>query len=209
MEPLAAQLFGQRLHIWSIGTWDIGSDLGEFLQQRPVLRVRCHLQTHCHRGHLVWTISWGNCSGTLDQITSRGTSRVVFTTKNGKQQPNLVAATADDTCTSSESFTFNMTGTLSVGYPPDYDDRTLCAVLAPTLPTPAPNPRGTRVDASVASSISSALTSRACAGATNPLVSCPPTPTGKSSGPRGAQFPVRIMAWLTVFGWLLKLLVLY
>jgi hypothetical protein len=153
---------------------------------------------------LIWTISWGNCSGGLDQMTasSSNTSRVIFTTNNGGSQPDLVAATADGTCTSSESFTFNVTGTENVGYPPDYDARTSCAVLPTTLPSPAPNPCGARVDASAASSISAALTGTACGGSSS-APSCPPSTTAKSAGHKGAQFPVGTLGCLIALGWLL------
>src|SRR5262249_23428719 len=96
----------------------------------------------------IWTFTWtsfsGNCShttinGTHDQAAlgaglwgthvAHDSAPIEFTIKNGAQQPDLVAATTDDTCANSGNFTFNVTGTLNVTYPPLFNGRSSCAVL--------------------------------------------------------------------------------
>lgn len=86
-------------------------------------------------------------------------SPVHFTTKNGAQQPDLVAATADDTCGSSDNFTFDVTGTLEVPAPQLYNGRSSCAVLPTPLSVPPANPCGAKLNSSGASSILAAITS--------------------------------------------------
>jgi hypothetical protein len=161
-----------------------------------------------------WMLTWNsravNCSTSPSNSTFGAVDQrqfVVFTTKIGAQQPDLVAATADDTCAHSESFTYNVTGVIGVIEDPNkYDSRNSCAVIASTQPDHTPNPCGARVDASAASSISAAITHTACAQL-HPIVSCPPT---KNDGVRReAQLLVKGTIWLTVtFGWLMSILVL-
>ena len=103
----------------------------------------------------IWTFTWtsfsGNCShttinGTEDQAAlgaglwgthvTHSSAPIEFTIKNGAQQPDLVAATADDTCANSGNFTFNVTGNLNVTNPPLFNGRSSCAVLPTPLSTP-------------------------------------------------------------------------
>jgi len=116
----------------------------------------------------------GNCSytainGTHDQNevsdgirethVARNSDPIEFTVKNGAKQPDLVAATADDTCASSQNFTFDVLGTLNVSRIVLYDGRSSCAVLPAPMSTPSANPCGAKLNSSAASSISSAITS--------------------------------------------------
>jgi hypothetical protein len=105
-----------------------------------------------------------------------------FTTKNGAQQPDLVAATADDTCASSGNFTFDVTGTLKVADPPLFNGRSSCAVLPTPLSKPPANPCGAKLNSSAASSISAAITS--CA-VHQPTVTTGCVPLTTSDGFRG------------------------
>lgn len=148
-----------------------------------------------------WSLSSGNCSGSSGIESSLGGNNqhnfIEFVTRNGAQQPDLVAATTDDTCSNTESYIFNVTGTLEVD-PSRYDGRNSCAVVAPMW-TSAANPCGARLDASAASSISAAMTHTACA-ALHPVVSCP---TATSAACREAQFLRRESTFLVAaFGWL-------
>jgi hypothetical protein len=160
-----------------------------------------------------WMLAWysrtDNCStapghalfGASDQYQFIG-----FATKNGAQQPDLVAATAKDNCTESMAFTYNVTGVVGdLEDPNQHDTRNSCAVLTSMQPTYFPNSCGARIDASAASRISAAITHTACAQL-HPVVSCPPTKNNGVS--REAQLLVRGTIWLTVtFGWLIYTLV--
>ncbi|KAI2468836.1 hypothetical protein F4781DRAFT_396505 [Annulohypoxylon bovei var. microspora] len=158
---------------------------------------------------LVWSLSSGNCSRPTSAGSNKASSityynRVSyldFTTKNGAQQPDLVTATdADsDTCanTTERYFTFNVTGTLDTPNPSKYDGRETCAVIAPpfqTGPTTAKSCAPT-IDASAASSISAAITSKACKSV-DPVVSCPPDATSDAAAGKAKQFLVGSTAWL-------------
>ena len=153
---------------------------------------------------LLWTLSSLNCTQFLpnhsfvpDYVQ---VNTVMFTTKNGAQAADLVAATADDVCASAESFTFNVTGveTVSIGRG---NSVTGCAVVESMLPTPSPNPCAAQLNATGASSISVALTTSICHMPSS-LVSCP----AKSAGSIEAQLggPMWVVA---TFGWLLYTIV--
>jgi hypothetical protein len=153
---------------------------------------------------LFWVLSSDNCT----QFPANASSipgwlqgnKLIFTTKNGAQATDLVAATADDVCASAESFTFNVTGfeKVLVG---SGNSVTTCAVVASTLPTPSPNPCAAQLNAAGASSILASLTANACSSPT-PLVSCPV----KSAGSIEAQLG-RSIWMVATFGWLLYTIV--
>jgi hypothetical protein len=165
-----------------------------------------------------WALNWSiyvwNCSATYGPMSEDNghvilNKTLIFTTKEGAPQPDLVAATATGTCANTESFTFNITATLDQSYEEgmNYEKANSCAVLDldPKLPRPSANPCGATIDALSASSISSALTAMACTSFT-PVVSCPPTPTATSGGERCS---VGRMLWLAAaLGWLVHFLVL-
>jgi hypothetical protein len=167
---------------------------------------------------LVWSVSAANCS-MYGSVTQPGggvqSNAVFFSTRKGAQQPDLIAATGDNTCSSTESFTFNVTGATYVVPGQDHNkfgNGSACAELATTLPTPTPNPCGVRINSSAASSISTAVTASACSHAVDRArVTCPPTATAaKSDGERtGGSRPAGRMVLLTgFFGWLVYTLVL-
>ena len=169
----------------------------------------------------VWTFTWtsfsGNCSytvinGTHNQAAlgagvwgthvAQDSGPIEFTIKNGAQQPDLVAATADDTCANSGNFTFNVTGTLNVTYPPLFNGRSSCAVLPTPLSTPPANPCGAKLNSSAASSILAAITSCAVHQPTA-TTGCVPLTTSDGFG-RGEQFPLMVFllatsVWLMYF----------
>jgi hypothetical protein len=164
----------------------------------------------------VWTISWivsaGNCSSGGGGLNSIGdgigggmsashvpyqAGPTQFTTKNGAQQPDLVAATADDTCANSGNVTFDVTAVLKVALPEDYNGRSSCAVLPTPLSTPPANPCGAKINSSAAASISAAITS--CA-VHQPTVSTGCIPLTTSDGFRAQPGG---MAFLAATVWLL------
>ena len=154
---------------------------------------------------LFWTLSSDNCT----QFPYNDTSvpgyiqakTLIFTTKNGAQATDLVAATADDVCSSAESFNFNVTGKEKVSLESGKNGVTTCAVVASMSPTSTPNPCAAQLNATGASSISLALTTSACSLPSS-LVSCP----AKSAGSIEAQFSGPM--WVVVtFGWLLYTIV--
>lgn len=110
---------------------------------------------------LLWVLHSGNCSEKSPGATQLGSNitynNIKFTTKNGAQQPSLV--TGSDTCPK-EYVTFNVTGTLPVADPTQYNDRSACAVVAEA--PPAASPCALEVDDAIASSISATITASAC-----------------------------------------------
>jgi len=133
---------------------------------------------------LSWAFGAGNCSNQGGRLTLGGGFRdnsVIFTIRDGAQQPDLVAATANNAlCTNASHFAFNLTGTLDV-QPAQYDGHDTCAVFSDVQPLVPGDPCAVHVDSTVASSISAALTATACA-AVSPVVSCP---SKDSAAPRG------------------------
>ena len=149
---------------------------------------------------LVWTISSVNCTQFPTSATNipgyAQEQTVYFTTKNGSQATDLVAATANDVCASAESFSFNVTGQepVSIG---SGSQVTNCAIVASVAPTYTPNPCAAQLNATGAASISASLTGSVCS-LPSPLVSCPV----KSAGSVETQLG-RLMWVVATFGWLL------
>ncbi|KUL82832.1 hypothetical protein ZTR_09217 [Talaromyces verruculosus] len=102
------------------------------------------------RWRLAWSLFTNNCStypeAVSPNITSQDkenrivfTNSIVFTTRNGTQQPDLIAASANSVCAgTNESFTFNVTGTVDVWNTENLDGRNSCAILSPVAPTTNP-----------------------------------------------------------------------
>jgi hypothetical protein len=150
---------------------------------------------------LFWVLSSDNCTQFPTNDSSipgyEQGNILIFTTKNGAQATDLVAATADGVCAGAESFSFNVTGVekVSVG---SGDSVTSCAVVAPMSPTSSPNPCAAQLNATGASSISAFLTASACSSPTS-LVSCP-----SKKGAGSIQVQLGRPIWLVAtFGWLL------
>ncbi|KAI0844732.1 hypothetical protein F5Y00DRAFT_187992 [Daldinia vernicosa] len=157
-----------------------------------------------------WELAWGNCSkipSTIDSVEisfGRRNNVIEFTTKNGAKQLDLASVNTpdDDTCgnVTDTRVAFNVTGVLDTPRPDKYDDRETCAVLAPPSNATAPPPTrtcGAEVGASAASSISAAITSRACAGfATDPNVTCPPESPSSAAKSKEVQFLAGMTTWL-------------
>jgi hypothetical protein len=146
---------------------------------------------------LQWTLNMGSCSGNPDEGTLNITGQalwkaITFTTRNDSQQPDLVAASAESACAgTNESYTFNITDTLSVWDTTKYDGRNSCAVLSPTAPTA--NPCGAAISSAAASSISLSITSTACA-LQYPSVTC--SPASKSTAGRITLFRDSLSAFV-------------
>ncbi|KAF2664835.1 hypothetical protein BT63DRAFT_77657 [Microthyrium microscopicum] len=144
-----------------------------------------------------WILSTENCSMFLangSQLPNHDLwNTLIFTTKNGAKQPDLVDTTAgNDICASAESFTFNVTGLSHEG-----NGSATCAVLASSAASPAPNPCAAQMNSAYASSVSAAITRDAC-GLPTPIVSCPPA---KNEGMKtmlfgGAVWITGALAWL-------------
>ncbi|KAI1087309.1 hypothetical protein F5B19DRAFT_476037 [Rostrohypoxylon terebratum] len=163
---------------------------------------------------IVWTLGSANCSDprySSPSVTYRNQNGyTIFTTKNGAQQLNLSTATTADSETCADIvdryFTFNVTGTLPA--PPDkVDGRQTCAVVAPpfqTKPTVTTSCPPT-VAASAVSSISAAITAKACK-ASRPVVSCPP----KNAAVKASGLLTGRVTWLkaAAFSWLIYRLAL-
>ncbi|KAK3936205.1 hypothetical protein QBC46DRAFT_395595 [Diplogelasinospora grovesii] len=139
---------------------------------------------------LAWDFSAGNCSdqggGALKFGGGFRNNSIEFTIQSGAQAPDLVAATASAaaSCSNISHFAFNLTDTLNVALPAQYDSRNTCAVFSDVQPLVAGNPCAVQVGTATASSISAALTATACA-AVSPVVSCPSTnaaPGGQDTG---------------------------
>jgi len=149
---------------------------------------------------LIWIVSSVNCTQFPTSDSSipgymQG-NKVFFTTKNGAQATDLVAATADDVCASAESFTFNVTGVENV--PMGSGKVTTCAAVASMSPTSSPC--AAQLNATGASSISAALTYSACSPSS--LVTCPANSAGSIEAQLGGPM------WVVVtFGWLLYTIV--
>ncbi|KIM97152.1 hypothetical protein OIDMADRAFT_32182 [Oidiodendron maius Zn] len=103
---------------------------------------------------VLWTLYSGNCSGSFGGFAKPGLSIASnytrFTIKNGAQQPSLV--TSPDTCPA-QNVTFNITGTLPILDPIEYNNRDACAVISE--PPPPANPCAIQV--AMASSMSAYL----------------------------------------------------
>jgi hypothetical protein len=149
-------------------------------------------------------VSWGvdnnNCSLSIDGHLKPGLNSsyniVYFTTIKGAQQPSLV--TKPDTCPLTQSFTYNVTGTLLSGLGQD-----ACAVTAE--PPPPATPCALNIDDTQASSIMASITSTACAWARSPF---PPLPICSSRASITVPLNIGITWWTTLaagpsFGYLL------
>jgi hypothetical protein len=161
--------------------------------------------------YFYWVITTANCSSVSAFLSNSSSfpdvshrKDMIFTTKNGAPMPDLVAATAEDTCAAGDqSFTFDITDSNMVLPIPNSGKITTYAVLASTSPTPSPNPCAATIDAPAASSISAGLTSSFCYNRSpQTLVTCPPPV--KTGGGMGRYSQSGRMIWLIApLGWLL------
>ncbi|KAK6515171.1 hypothetical protein TWF506_007516 [Arthrobotrys conoides] len=123
------------------------------------------------------TTIWASCDESRDEVVFLGNSTnlvVRFDVKNGGQNVDLVAATADEdkTCPA-QGFAINVTDqTREVRE--TLDDRVsgTCAVLASSSPTPTANPCRVKIDSAATASMSAALQAALCKGP-NPPADCP------------------------------------
>jgi hypothetical protein len=170
---------------------------------------------------LIWTSVSANCSFTpINFNTSRSPSMlgprlygthiaqdadpIEFTIKKDARQPDLVAATSDDTCARSGNFTFDVTEILNVSYTGQFNGRSSCAVFPTPLSTPRANPCGAKLNSTEAASILAAITS--CGThQPNATTGCVPLTTSNGLG-RGEQISRgRMMFLIATSAWLLYL----
>lgn len=178
----------------TITNYEIDLSAANFSGSNPYFTHRSTKAFHDAEG--VWVIVWeaaaANCSygsgvdGAVGFSVSRPSRFIIFTTKKGGQQPDLVAATKEDVCGmdyTNSTRTFNLTGVIDLknldpfsalslhGSP--FKGRDTCAVLSPSQPHPPSNPCAVKVGSDMAMSISAKLTASACNGDPHPIVSCP------------------------------------
>jgi hypothetical protein len=128
---------------------------------------------------LVWDFGASNCSLEGGAFTYGGGFRsksVVFTIQDGAQvtMPDLVTATNSAGCEDITNFAFNLTGTLNIALPAEYDNRNTCAVFDTEHPLVEGNPCAVEISSATASNISAAITATECKGL-NPVVNCTTT----------------------------------
>lgn len=115
------------------------------------------------------TLYVGHClDSTGNAAWTEYTKTINFTTKNGAQAPDLVAATSKDTCATSETYNFNVTKLEPAKHDSSKWDKSSCAIFA-TGTSPTASPCAVAVNQSAASSISAAATSSFCAESYLPL----------------------------------------
>jgi hypothetical protein len=114
----------------------------------------------------IWELGWAVLAETCDgegRIAIVYNTTTIFTTKNGAQMPDFVAATADDTCKRMDSVAFNV-GAIIPSPTGDAPRGGECTIVATDSPTPTPSPCKVKVNDTAASSISAGITSYACGG---------------------------------------------
>lgn len=171
---------------------------------------------------LAWTLNTFNCSGSpqssdtlnLDN-PSKGNLLYFSTAKDAQPAGRALAdATDRDTCAQIPGFTYNVTGSLEV--PDGLSYISACAILSLASSTPAPSPCQVHLSPASASSISTAVTSAACAWSPDPVLRCPATKTSEVAqtnhtpgstqtnyAPGAIHYRTEETSWLVaIFGWL-------
>jgi hypothetical protein len=184
----------------------INTIFDNFTSSDPYFEYNFYINVNATEGiwQLTWAVYAGHCNASGAESVVYNNS-LIFTTKNGAQLPDFVAATADGTCESMESVAFNVTEILPIA--DANTNRGSCAVFVSTSPALTPSPCGAKVNALTALSISAGITSMAC-GELLPSVaarlSCSstsePTPTStstpkKNDGVRRGDALVGGMVW--------------
>ncbi|WPH04723.1 Hypothetical protein R9X50_00761800 [Acrodontium crateriforme] len=161
--------------------------------------------TNLSQSEGTWMLTWGIASTQCDNVNEEfgpitggdfQQNRLLFSTKQGAQQPDLVAATMEKanngTCDSTQGFAFNIT-TIIDTYPLDTAS-TACAVVGD--PTPTANPCRVTINNQSATSISAALTSSECNDPFQTVSFCPKNKT--NAAPRGRPMSVYLLASGTI-----------
>ncbi|KAK1544894.1 hypothetical protein CPAR01_02396 [Colletotrichum paranaense] len=122
-----------------------------------------------------YTVSWFSCTEDSFkypyELPSNNTSNaMIFTTKTAGQSVDLMAATNGQDCSSDAGVAISVTDTLNSTGISKWPGGDTCAVVASSTVTP--NPCKIKMSEADASSISAAVTARACE-AQNPPIECP------------------------------------
>jgi len=143
---------------------------------------------------LVWSFGVANCSegeaGEPEGFVERGGWRgygVQFTVQDSAQVVDLAAPLTSDECANLEHFSFNVTGTLDVPIPSEYNGQDTCAVLDEKMPLVEGNPCAVSVGTAAASSIQAQITKTECGGI-SPAISCAPSATTTKKSDAGARY---------------------
>lgn len=157
---------------------------------------------------LEWSLTTLSCSGS-DADNSLNFTQVAqnktlwFSTKEGAQPLDLVAATKQDTCAANKSWNFDISGLENVPSE-DYDKSNLspsCPVLANiSLPSPTPTPCAVTINSTAASSITAAVSYSACIFQVPSVSTCRPpahSPTpSTNTGRTWLKSKIREPIWL-------------
>lgn len=143
-----------------------------FVYKHPTIDTEGHYQLFAYT-------TWASCDESGVQVSFIGDTTnytnnfsIDFTIKKGGQDVDLVAATANDTCSGQVGFTLNVTDkTYEVAASGQIPAGT-CAVLASPYPTPAVGRCRVKIDTAADASISADLHARLCKGF-NPPNDCP------------------------------------
>jgi hypothetical protein len=168
-----------------------------------------------------WRIETINCTavehylatgGSYGNLTVPQYNTIIFSTKAGASSPNLVAASAEPACAANnQSFILDVTGQMNLTRPINetaglHGGYTQCAALDTPSSTLTANPCVPTINASAASSISSAATFARCSlNSTQTAISCPPKKTSGSN--EKLSHPGRLSLLTGCFGWIVYTLV--
>ncbi|KAF2281536.1 uncharacterized protein EI97DRAFT_429549 [Westerdykella ornata] len=149
---------------------------------------------------LVWEVTWASCNDTQDRyyrdrpILNTTGGQIIFTTKISGPEIDLIAATNDQNCAENWGVAVDVPDVRDAPSGVEWFPSTTCAVTATT--TPKPDPCKVKIDAEIASSISSSMTSAVCNSASTDIpVPCP--------SKKSAAHQLRIGGWaclLAAFG---------
>jgi hypothetical protein len=139
---------------------------------------------------LVWSFGNFNCSAEDGSFESDGGFRndgVEFAIQDGAQVVDIAAPLTNDECAGISHFALNVTGTLEITNPGEYDGRNTCAVIDEKKPLVRGNPCAVSVGTVAASSIEAQITKEACAFI-SPAISCAPSPTTTKMSDAGGRY---------------------
>ncbi len=169
-----------------IDSFDLQST--NFSTNNPYFLHRCYPSFQIEAfWRLVWTLYWDNCTqnSLADMVqgveaTTRHdmTRHTAFSTKNGSQAVDLVAATTNQNCSSLDGMVINIVNTVNIPSSVEGNRNGTCAVMAST--TPSPESCRVKIDAAAAASITNQIEHPGC----DPKVPTKGCPSSKTSSAR-------------------------